>query len=443
MRPVSHHLPLSTANTSRSPARRRSFTVAGLAVAPLVVVLAAAAPAQAHTFGLDPSFGDAGTVSTDFAGFIDEGLALLVQNGKPVVAGSAGRLVGGLGVTDFGLARYTTDGRLDPSFGSGGTVTTDFFGSSDDAYAVVGQPDGAVVAAGRTITDDSGDSDFALARYRRDGTLDPAFGSGGKVHTDFGGAFDVVKAVARQRDGKIVVAGSTLVYPVSDDFALARYHADGRLDTSFGVGGRVVTKFSGNSAATALVLQNDGKIVAAGETSTDTFDFALARYNTNGTLDTRFGNGGMVVTDFGGADRASALLIDNAGKLVAAGGSGGPLSSAVALARYRGDGSLDRTFGADGMVTTEIDSATATAVVAQGTKLLVGAVAGAFTMARYHGDGTLDRSFGTDGVLATYFGSSTTQLAALALDHRGRVVAAGTTATDPYYWGDYFVARYR
>ena len=123
-------------------------------------------------------------------------------------------------------------------------------------------------------------------------------------------------------------------------------------------------------------------------------------------------------------------------------GRGTSLSSAVALARYRGDGSLDRRFGTDGMVTTEMDNATATAVLTQGSKLLVGAIGGAFTLARYHRDGSLDRSFGTDGVLATYFGSST-QLAALALDRRGRVVAAGTTATDPYYWGDYFVARYR
>jgi uncharacterized delta-60 repeat protein len=443
MRSLVHHRKRTTTSTPRPRSGSRPVSVAVLAIGSVVGALAGVAPAQAHTFGLDPSFGSAGTVSTDFSGFIDEGFALLVQNDKPVVAGSAGRLVDGLGVTDFGLARYTADGRLDPGFGSGGKVTTDFFGSSDDAYAVVGQPDGSVVAAGRTFTASPGDADFALARYRRDGTLDPAFGNGGKVHTDLGGTYDVVKAMVRQPDGKIVVAGNTQNYPVSDDFALARYHADGTPDTSFGSGGTVVTKFAGNSAATALVLQKDGKLVAAGETSTDGFDFALARYNPDGTLDRGFGGDGMVVTDFGGADRAAALLIDNTGRIVAAGSSGTSLSSAVAIARYRGDGSLDRTFGTGGMVTTDIDNATATAVVAQGTKLLIGAVGGAFVLARYHRDGTLDRGFGTDGVLATYFGSSSTQLAALALDRRGRVVAAGTTATDPFYWGDYFVARYR
>jgi uncharacterized delta-60 repeat protein len=443
MQPLPHHRKRSTTSTSRSPAGRPSVSVAVLAIGSLAGTLIGVAPAQARTFGFDPSFGTAGTVSTDFTGFIDEGLALLVQNDKPVVAGSAGRLVDGLGVTDFGLTRYTADGGLDPGFGSGGKVTTDFFGSSDDAYAVAGQPDGFVVAAGRAFTSDSGDADFALARYRRDGTLDPAFGSGGKVHTDFGGTSDTVKAMVRQPDGKIVVAGDTQNYPVSDDFALARYHADGTLDTSFGSGGKVVTRFGGNSSAAALALQKDGKLVVAGETSTGSIDFALARYHPDGTLDRRFGGDGMVVTDFGGADRASALLIDGTGRIVAAGGSGAPLSSAVALARYRGDGTLDRTFGSDGMVTTEIDNATATAVVAQGTKLLVGAAGSAFTLARYHRDGTLDRGFGTDGVHATYFGSSSTPLAALALDRRGRVVAAGTTATEPFYWGDFFVARYR
>ncbi|GIE28105.1 hypothetical protein Ait01nite_011500 [Actinoplanes italicus] len=438
-----YHRKRRTMGTPRSPAGRWSTGAAVLAIGSLAGALTGVAPAQARAFGLDPSFGTAGTAGTDFTGFIDEGLALLMQNDKPVVAGSAGRLVDGVGVTDFGLTRYTADGDLDPGFGSGGKVTTDFFGSSDDAYAVAGQPDGSVVAAGRAFTDDTGDADFALARYRRDGTLDPAFGSGGKVSTDFGGTSDTAKAMVRQPDGKIVVAGNTQNYPVSDDIALARYRADGTLDTSFGSGGRVVTRFGGNSSAAALVLQADGKLVVAGETSADGIDFALARYHRDGTLDTGFGGDGMVVTDFGGADRASALLVDRLGRILAVGGSGSPLSSAVALARYRGDGSLDRTFGTDGLVTTEMDNAVGVAVVAQGTKLLVGAAGGAFTLARYHRDGTLDRGFGTDGVLATYFGSSSTQLAALALDRRGRVVAAGTTATDPYYWGDFFVARYR
>ncbi|GIM95055.1 delta-60 repeat domain-containing protein [Paractinoplanes toevensis] len=439
MRPIPHH---PARFTMKSP--RRPFSVAVLAVAPLVGALVAAAPAQARTFGLDLSFGSGGIVSTDFAEFIDEGRALLVQNDKPVVAGTASRIVAGMGTSDFGVARYTTDGRPDSSFGSGGKVTTDFFGSADDAYAVAGQPDGAVVAAGRAVTADNLDSDFALARYCRDGTLDSAFGSGGKVHTDFGGTVDVGKAMVRQRDGKIVVAGSTALYPVSVDFALARYHVDGRLDTSFGVGGRVVTKFGGASSATALVLQKDGKIVVTGETERDGFDFGLARYNTNGTLDRGFGDGGLVVTDFGGADQPSALLVDAAGRLVAAGRhSTSSVSSTVALARYRPDGRLDRSFGTGGLVTTEMDNATATAVLAQGSKLLVGAAGEALTLARYHSNGTLDRSFGTDGVLATRFGSSGTYLAALAEDSRGRIVAAGSISIEPDYWGEFFAARFR
>jgi uncharacterized delta-60 repeat protein len=430
----------------RSPARRRLLTVAVLAVAPLVGALVAAAPAQARAFGLDPSFGDGGTVRTDFADFIDEGWDMLLQDGKPVLAGSAGRAVNGLGVTDFGLARYTTDGRLDPSFGSGGKVTTDFTGTSDFAFALIEQPNGALVAAGSTYAADGSLPDFALARYRRDGTLDPTFGTGGKVRTDFGGTFDVAKAMVRQPNGKIVVAGHTSEYTVSNDFALARYNADGTLDTSFGVGGKVVTKFGGFSEAAALVLQNDGKIVAAGENAGDGFDFALARYHPNGSLDTGFGGDGTVLTDFGGGDSANALVLDNAGRIVAAGGAGRPdgLGSAVALARYRGDGTLDRTFGVGGKVTTEIDTATnATDVVAQGNKLLVSGEGTALTLARYQRDGTLDPSFGTDGVFSTWLDFDLPTISALAVDRRGRVVAGGIILSEPYYWGDFFVARFR
>jgi uncharacterized delta-60 repeat protein len=446
MRPAPHHPQRSTVDLTRSPARRRLLTIAVLAIAPLVGALAAAAPAQARAFGLDPSFGDGGTVHTDFADFNDEAWALVVQDGKPIVAGSAGRVVNGLGVTDFGLARYTTDGRLDPSFGSGGKVTTDFTGTSDFAFALVEQPNGGLVAAGSTYSEDGGLPDFALARYRRDGTLDPTFGTGGKVRTDFGGTFDVAKAIVRQPNGKIVVAGNTSEYTVSNDFALARYNADGTLDTSFGVGGKVVTTFGGFSEAKALVLQNDGKIVAAGENSVEGFDFALARYHPNGRLDTSFGGDGLVITDFGGGDRADALTIDITGRIVAAGVAGGAdgMGSALALARYRGDGSLDRSFGIGGKVTTSVANDTvATSVIAQGNKLLVGGSGNALTLARYQRDGSLDRSFGTDGVYSTWLGSDLAHISALALDRRGRVVAGGILLTGPYYWGNFLVARFR
>ncbi len=168
-------------------------------------------------------------------------------------------------------AAVAAPGDLDPSFGSSGKVTTDF-GGSDAASAVAIQTDGRIVAAGR-----SGSGDFALARYNVDGSLDPTFGSSGMVMTDFGGS-DAASAVAIQPDGRIVTAGRS----GSGDFALARYNADGSLDPSFGSGGKVTTDFGGFDLALGVALQSDGKIVAAGQGGSS-FDFALARYNADGS----------------------------------------------------------------------------------------------------------------------------------------------------------------
>jgi len=177
----------------------------------------------------------------------------------------------------------------------------------------------------------------------KDGDLDVTFGNDGIVTTDFGGA-DEGRAVALQKDGKIVVAGVTAgLYPLPSDFAVARYNKDGNLDMSFGVGGKVINDFGGNDEGLAVVLQKDGKIVVAGESDDD---FAIARYNTDGSLDLTFGTGGKVTTDFGGVDEGRAVALQKDGKIVVAGASDGDF----AVARYNTDGSLDLTFGTGGKV---------------------------------------------------------------------------------------------
>jgi uncharacterized delta-60 repeat protein len=182
-----------------------------------------------------------------------------------------------------GSAQAAKAGALDTSFGVGGKVTTDFsgIGETDRANALVVQPDGKLVAAGTAAVQPS--FDFALARYNPDGTLDTSFGVGGKVTTDFAGTGDTdeISALVLQLDGKLVAAGTAVVQP-SFDFGLARYNPDGTLDTSFGIGGKVTTDFSGigeTDEANALVVQPDGKLVAAGTAVVQpSFDFALARY---------------------------------------------------------------------------------------------------------------------------------------------------------------------
>jgi uncharacterized delta-60 repeat protein len=150
-------------------------------------------------------------------------------------------------------------------------VTTDFGLGSGFGGALAVQQDGKIVAAGRA------GSDFVLARYNPDGTPDAGFGGAGNVTTDFGGVlFDAAFGVALQSNGKIVVAGGAFSPPAAD-FALARYNTDGSLDPTFGSGGKVATDLGGFDVAFGVALQTDGKIVAAGQGGSSS-DFAVARY---------------------------------------------------------------------------------------------------------------------------------------------------------------------
>ena len=305
---------------------------------------------------LDPTFGDGGLVTTDFLDFTsDRVLDIAVQaDGKIVVVGSSS--AGGGGV--FALARYNPDGILDTSFDGDGKLTTDFAGDLDLAFGVAIQVDGKIVAAGRSFQSGTG-FDFALARYNPDGSLDTTFDGDGKVTTDFGGFFDQANAVVIQADGKIVVAGRSQS-GTGVDFALARYNADGSLDITFDADGKITTDFAGSfDEATGVVIQADGKFVVAGRfrqsDSGEDFDFAMARYNDDGSLDTSFDGDGKLTTDFAGSsDGAFGLAIQADGKIVLAGRSfQSGTSFDFALARYNADGSLDTGFDGDGRVTTD------------------------------------------------------------------------------------------
>jgi uncharacterized delta-60 repeat protein len=311
--------------------------------------LAAAGPAAANPGRLDPGFGTAGRTTTSFAGDAGASAAVL-QDGKVVAAGFA---VTGA-TTDFALTRYRPNGTLDTSFGNHGRVTTDIAGGAgDSATTLAVQADGKLVAAG--LTSGPAGQDFALVRYRPNGTVDPSFGNQGRVTTDFAGGADAAHALVIQADGKLVAAGSATT-GTNQDFAVARYNPNGTPDLSFGTGGRVTIDIAGAfDEARALVLQG-GKLVAAGFTFTGdaaTGDFALARFTAAGRPDGSFGTGGRVTTDFaGGFDDARALVVQG-GKLVAAGGANSGSGPDFALARYDDHGSLDPTFGTGGKVTTD------------------------------------------------------------------------------------------
>jgi uncharacterized delta-60 repeat protein len=307
---------------------------------------------------LDPTFGSGGKVFTDFGSTRDSaGRTVAIQgDGKIVVAGFS-HLRGG-DEEDFALARYNRDGSLDQSFGLGGKVLTDFgVGTSQQAHALAIEPDGKIVAAGWSFV--SGSFHFALARYNRDGSLDQSFGSGGKVLTDIGPFGGTAQALAIEPNGKIVAAGDN-----SSGFVLVRYNPDGGLDSTFGSGGKVFTDLGFGSRTWSVAIERNGKIVAAGQGITGggcfdpaCFDFGLVRYNRDGSLDQSFGLGGKVFTDFGESfDQALDMTIGPGGKIVAAGGRSASGSDDFALARYKRDGSLDQSFGSGGKVLTDFAS---------------------------------------------------------------------------------------
>ncbi|WP_351234945.1 calcium-binding protein [Streptomyces sp. NPDC002133] len=415
--------------TRRAPGRRRPRSSRAGAVAALGAALVLVCPgvALAAPGDLDPTFGTDGKVTTDFGGNSDLAFAVAVQaDGRIVTAGESG--LGGIG--DFALARYNTDGSLDTTFGTDGRVTTDFAGN-DGAFAVAVQADGRIVAAGESF---SGVTfpDFALARYNTDGSLDTTFGTDGKVTTDFTGNIDDAFAVAVQADGRIIAAGRS-VSGFSNNFALARYNTDGSLDTTFDTDGKVTTSFGGNSdLAFAVAVQADGRIVAAGESfSGVSNDFALARYNTDGSLDTTFDTDGKVTTSFGGnSDLASAVAVQADGKIIAAGLNSSVGTDDFALARYNTDGSLDTTFDTDGKVTTDfagnLDWARAVAVQADGKIVAAGQSFSGdsldFALARYQSsDGA---PAGVD-VSVTKTGPTTAELG----DHISYTVTVTNTST--------------
>ncbi len=349
---------------------------------------------------LDTTFSTDGKVTTHFSAD-DSGNAVALQpDGKIVVAGYANN--------DFAVARYNANGTLDASFDSDGKVTTAIGSGSDKGYELAIQPDDKIVVAGSS--NNGTNNDFALARYNADGSLDTSFDSDGKVTTAIGSAGDAAYAVTLQSDGKIVVAGESNNPSNNVDnlrFALARYNADGTLDTDFGTGGKVTTDLGSTvDRISAIALQPDGKIVVAGESGGN---FALARYTADGSLDTSFSSDGKVSTDIGvGHDAAYAMALQPDGKIVAAGLSA---QNDSGLARYNADGSLDTTFGDGGKVTAahsgRQDNINDVAVQPDGRIVTAGiinnGVVNELGMVRYNANGTLDTTFGTDGIVTTGF----------------------------------------
>ncbi|HEX8736546.1 MAG TPA: delta-60 repeat domain-containing protein [Pyrinomonadaceae bacterium] len=418
---------------------RDDLTCGALLLAAVFMLSGICRTARAADGDLDPTFGAGGTQIVQVAaGQRDFAKTVAVQpDGKIVVGGELGDF--SLNTNRSVLMRLNADGSLDPTFGSGGRII-----NSGQLHlpALVIQPDGKIVTAGATavlgIT-----LDFAVVRYNADGSLDQTFGNGGYAVNGAGNALGVVL----QPDGKIVLVGYLPIYRNGSDFLLARFNTNGSPDSTFGSGGRVQTSFtSGRNSgdqALAAALQPDGKIVATGFVTG--ISAVLIRYNPNGSVDTGFGLDGSVLTPNFGAV-TSRILIQPDGKIVVGGGG-------FVLGRYNPDGRTDQTFGSGGRISGGFGGGNGYLygiarqadgkLFAGGSVSYTGTGECVFALSRYTPDGFLDPTFGSSGFVLTNITTGALDEAfALALQPDGKPVLAGYAAEPGGSYHDFALARY-
>ena len=330
----------------------------------------------------------------------------------------------------FSKTIFAAAGNLDISFGGDGIVSTPIpnasFGAATD---IVIQPDGKSVVS--VLTRSQSGFSLAVVRYNPNGTLDTNFSGDGIITTPFGSDLAIANAVALQSDGKILVAGSLVTSQIGGFFVL-RFNPDGSFDTSFDGDGIVVNSVLNSASGSAIAVQTDGKILVAGDAFGDNADyFSVTRLNSNGSLDTGFGTGGKAITSFGLIDFFSDMALQPDGKIILMGDA--DLSSSnpyLAMARFNSNGNLDTTFDGDGKVTTQIEGLGGSAVSLQtdGKILVGGSLSGDFAVLRYNPNGSLDTSFDGDGIVVTSFGATSDAAHDLIVQPDNKIVAVGETA---------------
>ncbi len=391
-----------------------------------------------------------------------------ITNGGQVADGVAvdsyGRIVVGgwspdntLSKYDFTAVRYNPDGSLDTTFGNGGIAKASLTSGSDVGYALALQnetthtsclsTDQRILVAGQA---DSG-TEFGIARFCPDGSLDTAFGAKGVTVISFGKrASPSANAIVIQSNGEIVLAGVA-----NSNFALVRLTADGTLDSTFGGSGKVTFAFGKSSSrAAAVLVESNGDIVAGGYASPKGYDeFALVGFLPSGAVNTAFGSKGSVLTDFSGSKSfIQGMALASSGNIVAVGYAAS--TGGLGLARYTPSGQLDPTFGSSGKVALSFGADAAVAIqsdasiVTAGGQGVSGQFVSSFALARFNSNGSLDTSFGAAGtgeVTTAFSGVPYSSAAAVALDASTPVptiLAAGWSQATQSGGFAYSVARY-
>jgi uncharacterized delta-60 repeat protein/uncharacterized repeat protein (TIGR01451 family) len=406
------------------------------------------------------SIGATGVRTTDIQGTDDGGYAMVLQPDGKIVVGGYSVNMATLN-KDFALVRYNYNGTLDTTFGTGGKVTTDFNNTSDRIWGLTLQSDGKIVAVGETVSlVFPGTNDIAIARYTTAGALDTTFGGTGKVTTDHGGGANNSAYAVAMSGTNIVVAGTENVNG-NLDFMIAQYTTAGLLDPTFGTLGVTTLGFSGgNDVARAIAIDSSSRIVVGGyANNSGNDDFAIARFTSAGVLDTTFDGDGKAALDIFGnsADQAFSLALDSSSpqKIILAGSAYHNGNKDFAIVRYLSTGALDiGSFGGGtGIVTTDFNNSPD---VAQSVYVRTDGfiVAGGFSrsstssddfaIARYTANGSLDTTLNGTGKLTMRISNDDERIYAVAREFDGKIVAAGfaTTANSSPVQHDFALARF-
>ena len=354
---------------------------------------------------------------------------------------ACGPLLVSISLLGMGIA-LAAPGDLDSSFNDSGLLALRAGDYESFATAVIQQADGKLVLAGWGRLNGSDNEDFIVMRIAEDGTRDSTFGTDGVASAELTSLNDYAYALVQQTDGKLVLAGEAGRGIGPGNTALARFNADGTLDSTFGSGGTAIVSFGSdtNSWAADVEQQLDGKLVIAGTTNSGGSERLLfARFNTDASLDTTFGTGGTTIVDIGSGTSSWAedLVQQPDGKFVAVGAIDGPGGLNFGIARVSANGAPDLSFDGDGLLAAEIVGIATSVAIQPDDKLVVAGYAypgGTYrsaTLLRINEDGSLDNDFGTSGKAIVDLGNQS-DLNSIVVQADGKLIATGTKYVDGY-----------
>ena len=398
----------------------------------LALVVVPSSAALANPGELDTSFDGTGKLqfSIDPEHNDRATQAAIAPDGKIVVVGTTDVA----GNENYELARVNANGTLDKSFSVDGLEHVGSKpGVEDIGGSVVVLPDESIVVTGEanaTEKQEGGNGDFFTEELNPDGSQNESFAkaTGGASTVNFGGE-DIANDMVRQPDGKLVIVGSTSTD--GGDFAIARLNADGSLDTSFGNGGKQTVNFGGIDAAEKVALTAEGKIIVVGEGGLDN-NMAITRLNSDGSIDTSFGSFGEEQVDFGGTDTATGVALQPDGKILLEGTTSAVGEGDLAVARLNPNGGLDSSFSGDGKLTLGYGAPNefgTGVVVQQNGRIVVMGDADVnhdFVVSRLNADGSVDTSFGHNGTATVDYGGTEFD-GDVVLQPDGNIVLVGST----------------